>query len=122
MLSVFGRKKDIYHRITIEEAKMRLRSEYEPPWEDIDEGIKRIVKILFMEGVETTESCEGGPGHAFPDPTVKFCGEISAGWKALSVALAYDLKPVRLRRTYYILDKEPVGPEWEMTFRLPGQK
>jgi hypothetical protein len=25
-------------------------------------------------GVETIESCEGGPGHAFPEPTVRLAG------------------------------------------------
>jgi hypothetical protein len=113
------RRMSIYERITMEEAKQRLRSEIQRPWDKLDPGILPIVKILYEEGIETTESCQGGSGHAFPVPTVKFSGEINEGWRALSIVLAYDLKPTRLRRTYYILDKEPVGPEWEMTFKLP---
>jgi hypothetical protein len=109
----------IYQRITIEEAKARLRSESSPPWDEIDAGILPIVRVLYEEGVETFESCEGGDGHAYFEPTVKFHGGISEGYRALAVALQYDLNPTRLRRTYYILDKEPVGPDWEMTFHIP---
>ena len=30
--------------------------------------------ILRENGVETVESCQGGAGHAFPEPTIKFSG------------------------------------------------
>ena len=113
--------KDIYSKITIEEAKARLRSEKsEPPWDKVDEGIKPILKVLYEEGIETFESCQGGTGHAFPFPTVKFSGGISEGYRAFAIALQYDLRPLFLRRAYYILNKELVGPEWEMTFVIPG--
>lgn len=35
----------------------------------VDAGIRREVTILSQNGIETFESCEGGPGHAFPEPT-----------------------------------------------------
>lgn len=109
---------DLMKRITIEEAKMRLRSASEPPWSEIDPGILPIVKILFEEGIETYESCQGGKGHPYPEPTVRFHGSIAEGWRALYVALAYDLHPTNLKRIYSIQDKEPVGPTWEITFHL----
>src|SRR6266540_3788315 len=34
-------------------------------------------------GIETFESCEGGPGHAYPEPTIRFQGTPEAGWRAL---------------------------------------
>lgn len=114
-----GDQPSIYERITIEEAKARLRSESEPPWNDLDPGILPIVKIFYEEGIETYESCQGGPGHCFPEPTVRFCGQIGEGFRALAVALAYNLHPTSLRRVYSIIDKEPVGPDWEMTFHIP---
>ena len=61
---------------------------FEPP---LDVGIREIVETLIAHGVETFESCQGGEGHAFPEPTVRFEGDTSEGLRALSVALAYRL-------------------------------
>lgn len=60
----------------------------------VDLGIIRAVKALRDNGVETFESCEGGEGHSMTEPTVRFLGEVEAGWKALSICLTYGL-PVR---------------------------
>jgi hypothetical protein len=84
----------------------------------IDARIRPVVQILQENGVETFESCEGGKGHAFFEPTVRFYGGHAEGLRALSVALQHGLKVQELRRYYQILDGEPVGPHWEMTFLL----
>jgi hypothetical protein len=87
--------------------------EYDPP---LDAGIEDAVNKLNRAGIETYESCEGGPGHAYPEPTIRFHGERAEGFRALSVALQNNL-PVRgLKRVWGILDGEPVGPTWELTF------
>ena len=52
----------------------------------LDPGIEQAVVILIAAGVETFESCEGGPGHRFPEPTVKFSGDRS-GYRAVAAAL-----------------------------------
>jgi len=68
--------------------------------------------------IETFESCEGGPGHAYPEPTVAFYGAPEAGWRAVSVCLAYGLPVLSLKRAWDILDmNELTGPHWEITFR-----
>ena len=90
--------------------------DYEPP---LDKGIEREVLILAEGGIETYESCEGGPGHSYPEPAVRFYGERSEGFKALAIALQNDFKPSHLRRFWNIIDGEPVGPDWEMTFYHP---
>lgn len=82
----------------------------------LDKGIEREVRILQAHGIETFESCEGGDGHAFPEPTVCFHGQHSDGFKALAIALQYGLRVSELRRYYSIEDGEPVGPKWAMTF------
>lgn len=87
--------------------------DFEPP---LDEGIARFVVILNEAGIETYESCEGGTGHAYPVPTVRFHGERSEGFRALAVALQHALPVQDLRRIWNIIDGEPVGPHWEMTF------
>jgi hypothetical protein len=92
--------------------------EFEPQTEmRVDAGIRRAVCILRSEGIETFESCEGGPGHSFPEPTIRFHGNNGEGFKALSVALTYALPVLAVRRTYCIVDNEPTGPYWEIVFR-----
>ena len=84
----------------------------------LDEGIREIVIRLVANGVETFESCEGGSGHAFREPTVRFEGESSEGLRALSVALENGLPVFRLRRAWGVIDGMIHGPWWEMTFKL----
>jgi hypothetical protein len=86
--------------------------------EGLDQAIRPIVQILAQNGVETFESCEGGEGHAFYEPTVRFHGNHAEGFRALSIALQHGLRVCELRRYYSIEDGEPVGPRWEMTFLL----
>jgi len=87
----------------------------------LDPGIRRFVEALREEGVETFESCEGGPGHAYPEPTVRFHGERAEGFRALAVALTRALPVYALRRVWPMQDGEPTGPYWEMTFTFPGR-
>lgn len=37
---------------------------------DIDPGIRPLVEMLILNGLETVSSCEGGEGHACPSPTI----------------------------------------------------
>lgn len=84
----------------------------------LDPGIRKAVERLQAEGIETFESCEGGPGHSFPEPTVRFYGTPEAGWRAVGVCLAFGLPISALRRVWYVLDSnEPTGPQWEIIFR-----
>jgi len=88
--------------------------DFSPP---LDPGIADYVVALREAGIETFESCEGGQGHAYPEPTIRFHGERSEGFRALAVAQANALPVAELRRVYDIIDGEPTGPHWEMTFR-----
>ena len=84
----------------------------------LDRGIEKAVRQLQSQGIETFESCEGGPGHAYPEPTVRFHGSIAAGWHAIGVCLDHGLPIMSLRRVWDILDRNlPTGPYWEITFR-----
>lgn len=82
----------------------------------LDEGILRFVEVLCANGIETYESCEGGAGHSFSEPTIRFHGNASEGFKALSIALTHSLPVSAVRRAWSVVDGEPVGPYWEMTF------
>ena len=76
----------------------------------IDPGIRQAVERLQARGIETFESCEGGPGHAYPEPTVAFYGTPEAGWRAVAACLAYGLPVLSLRRVWDVVDaNEPTG-------------
>ncbi len=92
--------------------------EYDPP---LDAGIRRYVEILNRAGIETFESCQGGPGHAYPEPTVRFRGGQADGFRAFAVACQHRFPIAALRRTWVIIDGEPTGPYWEMTFTVLEQ-
>ncbi len=82
-----------------------------------DAGVAPFVKVLQAHGIETYESCEGGPGHSFPEPTVRFHGTHPQGLLAVYVALTFGPLPVsELRRVWHVSDDELDGPIWEMTF------
>lgn len=87
----------------------------------MDPGIRDAVAILQKAGVETFESCEGGDGHAFVEPTVRFHGGREEGFRALASALASGLHVAELRRFWQVIDGEPSGPYWEMTFHRRGR-
>jgi len=88
----------------------------EPEYKKMDKGIALFVKILRDGGIETYESCEGGLGHSFPEPTIRLHGQISEGFKVLDIALKYGLPVSKIRRCWSVIDKEPVGPHWEIVF------
>jgi hypothetical protein len=82
----------------------------------VDRGIEDEVRILWENGIETTESCQGGKGHPFSEPTVRFRGGHFEGLRAVAIAQANGLRVFDLRRVWSVQDGELVGPEWEITF------
>lgn len=74
------------------------------------------MRTLQAAGVETFESCEGGRGHAFPEPTVRFHGGAHEGLRALAAAMDAALPVTALRRVWSMIDGEATGPSWELTF------
>jgi hypothetical protein len=90
-----------------------MTSAFDPP---LDGGIRLYVEVLSNAGIETFESCQGGYGHTYPEPTVRFHGDRTEGFRALAVAHQHNLPVSAIRRLWTIIDGEPIGPYWEMTF------
>ena len=83
----------------------------------IDPGIRRAVLLLRSAGVETLESCEGGEGHACPEPVVMFAGSRADGERAVQIARAAGLPVIYLREAYSVLPSGALTPPcWEMVF------
>ena len=74
---------------------------------------------LREHGVETFESCEGGAGHAFPVPTIRFAGQREEGFRVLALALERGFPVRAIRRYWAVIDGEPCGPDWEIVFKEP---
>lgn len=87
---------------------------YEDLKPHLDPGIREVVKLLRDAGVETFESCQGGTGHAFHEPTVRFYGHRDQGFHVLAVLLRHGIPVGALRRYWTVIDGEPVGPHWEV--------
>jgi len=82
----------------------------------LDPGIREAARILRQNGIETTESCEGMPGHCYPEPPVCFDGTYEAGFRALALCYTYRLPVSKLLRVWSIDEGEPRGPEWQLIF------
>lgn len=91
-----------------------------PCWNELeprlDKGIKGAVRILMEAGIPTTESCEGGEGHAWGEPTIRFQGGPEMGFLAYAVALYHGLPVSEIRRCWRVSNSELTGPDWEITF------
>ena len=88
---------------------------YTPP---LEPGIATAVIALNEAGIETFTSCEGGAGHPFPEPTVRFYGDEETERLAVLIVLAAGLPLHEVRFTRAYLDGEPTtgGPFWELVF------
>lgn len=105
-------------RKTRREQETRESDEAACPTTDmpLDPGIRRYVLALRAGGIDTFESCEGGAGHAMPEPTIRFTGGMGEGFKALAVAKERGLPVLSFRLSYAMNDGFPTGPHWEMVF------
>lgn len=92
----------------------------EKEWEPelpLDRGIARTVRVLRAAGIATYESCEGGAGHAFTEPTVRFRGDHAEALRAVAATLDQGLPIAALRRCWGVTCGELDGPWWEVVFR-----
>jgi hypothetical protein len=82
----------------------------------LDRWITYAVKVLRDAGIETYESCQGGPGHSSPCAMVRFHGHRTEGFRAVAAAVDAGLPVFRLNRFWYMTDGELTGPSWEIVF------
>lgn len=86
------------------------------PIPGLDPWIAPWVEILRAHRVETYESCQGGAGHAYPQPTIAFHGGPSSGMYAYHVARQHGLPVKRIQRVWKESSHELTGPTWEIVF------
>jgi len=103
----------------LQRAREEMRGRVKRPIPGLDAEITVMVETLREYGVETFESCEGGAGHSYPEPTVRFHGQPEEGFRAYAAAMERGLPVKDVRRIWTVVDGELTGPYWEMTFRDP---
>ena len=96
--------------MTTEESWM----EFDSP---LDAGISRAVIIANGAGFTTYESCEGGEGHAFPEPTVRGFGSYQEAMRAVLAMLDLALPVWELRQVWHVRDFRPPRPVLGHCFR-----
>ena len=62
----------------------------------LDPLIEPAVKILNNNNITTTQSCQGGFGHAYDVPTVEIGGNFEEALHAVSLLITYGYKVSRL--------------------------
>ena len=82
----------------------------------LDKGIRDWVMELRNHNVETCQSCEGGEGHAYFEPTIEFFGGMYSGMKVIGLAIEYGWPIKDVSRVWSIEDHVPTGPIWQITF------
>ena len=85
----------------------------------LDPGIEKYVRILREHGIETYESCQGGDGHSYPHPAIRFHGHFDEGFRAFAIARCHQFPIAQLNRVWIVEDGEPVGPTWEIVLTFP---
>ena len=107
----------VQDRIGVHPSAWILSDDAESVLRAVDSGIRRFMRLMLAGDFETYESCEGGEGHSFVDPTIRFHGNRGEGFRAFAWLMAHGVEPESLRRFWQIEDGEPTGPKWEITFR-----
>jgi hypothetical protein len=87
----------------------------------LDAGIRFAVRVLHAAGFDTCQSCQGGSGHPYHEPTVDMAagGHDSHGFGALAALNAYGLPVADLSLVWPIANGLPYEKLWRITFTKP---
>ena len=87
-------------------------------YKDLDPGIRFAVRVLHAAGFETCQSCQGGKGHAYDQPTVEMIcgGDDSRGLGALDALNGYGLPVADIAIRWPVRHGLPYEKLWTITF------
>ena len=93
--------------------------------EFLDEGIKEAVIFLRKHGFETFASCQGGEGHCYPEPTIRFFGSEFDLIRAYELCHIQGMNVFNAKRVYrkvpiysdvFGIDGNEIGENWDSPF------
>ncbi|MBL7810539.1 MAG: hypothetical protein JNN28_22135 [Saprospiraceae bacterium] len=89
----------------------------------LDEGIRDVVVLLNKYGFKTFESCEGGKGHCYDVPTVRFFGDEFDLIRAYELCTIHRMNVAEAKRVYRktdvyseVTNGVPIGENWDRPF------
>jgi hypothetical protein len=87
-------------------------------YKDLDVGIRFAVRVLHAAGFETCQSCQGGKGHSYNEPTVEMIAtaDDSRGFGALDALRGYGLPVNEVAIVWPIRNGYPYEKNWRITF------
>ena len=91
-------------------------------YQKLDAGIRFPVRVLHAAGgIETCQSCQGGPGHedAYHEPTIDLIasGEDGHGFAAVAALTAYGIDVLDVAIVWSIKNGLPVSRIWRIQLR-----
>lgn len=104
--------------MTNETAPIRDKMMEESFYQALDVGIRFAVRVLHAAGFETCQSCQGGEGHAYDDPTIEIVagGDDAVGFGALSALRGYGLPVSEIAIVWPVRNGLPYEKLWRITF------
>jgi hypothetical protein len=96
-----------------------LTDDYNPTfYAEIDKGIRFAVRVLHARGIDTCQSCQGGPGHAYDRPTVDLptTADDATGFAALAALAEYGLPVADVALHWPVRHGLPYEKLWRITF------
>ena len=90
----------------------------EKSYQALDAGIRFAVRVLHAAGFETCQSCQGGKGHSYAEPTVEMVATAhdARGFGALEALCDYGLPVSSIAITWPVCDGVPFEKNWRITF------
>lgn len=107
------------HLLLSKGAPLRSKVFLESFYRGIDPGIRFPIRVLHAHGFDTCQSCQGGKGHAYLEPTIDMAaggaGDVE-GIAALGPLASYGL-PVSTVGIIWNVDQGlPYEKLWRITF------
>ena len=98
-----------------------LRDMMEPEafYQGLDHGIRFAVRVLHAAGgIETCQSCQGGKGHSYLEPSIDLIatGNDAVGFRALAALVDYGLPVSGIAIVWPVRHGLPYERLWRITF------
>ena len=90
----------------------------EEVYQIMDPGIRFAVRVLHAKGgIETCQSCQGGPGHSYVQPSIDIIagGQDSTGFAALAALADYGINVDEILLVWNIQNGLPYEKLWRVT-------
>lgn len=88
-------------------------------YQRLDAGIRFPVRVLHAAGLETCQSCQGGPGHDYPMPAVDLPagGSDADGLHAVAALASYGLDVLSVSIRWGVTRWLPCDRVWRVELR-----